>query len=292
MEYMTFPWEQIGSLLRALSLSGGPGNAVAWLLFLALGLCPAAGLGALLYGQRAVRADWLLALLSALLLAGMWFFVNPTYLEKYLFAAGMGERGKYAFALTIDSAALTWVLLRFLRGYERRERRRLFQELQAVLGLYVLLMATGTFLGGVEEFIRKYAAIKSGNTPIDPERLSFSAVFLFLQIFCSLLPELLEIALWVVVLALLHGGERDGFSADSLKKVELLKKLSARFLAVILFGNLSVNLLQLSLGRWIYSSQFSIVFPLREAVVMLGVLILSRFYLESRRLKEDNDLFI
>ena len=34
---MTFPYAQIGALLRALSLSGAAGNAAAWALYLLLG---------------------------------------------------------------------------------------------------------------------------------------------------------------------------------------------------------------------------------------------------------------
>ncbi len=40
MDYMTFPWEQLGLLLRRLSLSGSFGNAAAWILFLATGALP------------------------------------------------------------------------------------------------------------------------------------------------------------------------------------------------------------------------------------------------------------
>lgn len=304
MKYLTFPWEQLGNLLRRLSLSGGAGNLAAWVLFLALGLCPLAALAWLLFRKRSVRADWLLLLISALLLTGIWFFVNPSYLEKVLFPAGLGEAGKYAFALTIDSAILTWLLMRFLSGYERRERRRLFQEMRIMLLIYILLSAMGLILRGTEDFMGKYAAMSAGNSvetqgnllnPDFPEMqgsLGLSCGFLLLQIFCALLPETLELVLWCVVLGLLRSGEADGFSAESRKKVELLKKLSARFVAAVLFANLGVNLLQLLFGRKIHSTHFSLTFPLRETIVLLGILLLSCFYLESRRLKEDNDLFI
>lgn len=292
MKYLTFPWEQLGNLLRSLSLSGGPGNLAAWVLYLAAGLCPLAVLAWLLLGKRSRKADWLLLLIAALLLTGIWFFVNPTYLERILFPAGLGEAGKYAFALTIDSAVLTWFLLRFMSGYESREKARLFREIRIVLLLYVLLSAAGLLLKGAEEFTKECAAMSAGNTLGAQGGLGLSYVFLLLQILCALLPEALELGLWCVVLALLRSCQTDGFSEESLKKVELLKKLSARFLAAVLFANLGVNLLQLAVGRKIHSSHFSLTFPLRETIVLLGVLLLSCLYLESRRLKEDNDLFI
>ncbi len=40
------------------------------------------------------------------------------------------------------------------------------------------------------------------------------------------------------------------------------------------------------------SSSYIITFPLAEIIVVLGIRILSLLYLESKRLKEDNDMFI
>lgn len=292
MKYLTFPWEQLGNLLRRLSLSGGAGNLAAWVLYLAAGLCPLAALAWLQFRKRSVRADLLLLPAAAILLTGIWFFVNPSYLEKDLFPAGLGEAGKYAFALTMDSAVLTWLLLRLLSGYESRERPRIFRELRIVLLVYILLSVAGLLFRGTEEFTEKCAAMSAGNTVETRGGLELSYCFLLLQVVCALLPEVLELILWCVVWSLLRSCEADGFSAESLKKVELLKKLSARFVAAVLFANLGANLLQLLAGRKIHSSHFTLTFPLRETVVLLGILLLSCLYQESRRLKEDNELFI
>ena len=59
MDYMTFPWEQVGLLLRRLSLSGGIGNAAAWILFLAIGALPLLAAAVLLRRRRACGADFL-----------------------------------------------------------------------------------------------------------------------------------------------------------------------------------------------------------------------------------------
>ena len=122
--------------------------------------------------------------------------------------------------------------------------------------------------------------------------LTVSGAFLILQILCSNLPELLELMLCGAVMLLLHSCREDGFSEKSLKCVERIKSLSAHFLAAVLLSNMGINLLQLLLAKWIYSSNYSIVFPLKEVLVLLGILMLSRFYLESRQLKQDNELFI
>ena len=65
-----FPLEaltELGGWLRALSLSGGVGNALAWAAVLALTALPALGL--LWRGRR--RWDWLLALAAAEIFSGL-----------------------------------------------------------------------------------------------------------------------------------------------------------------------------------------------------------------------------
>lgn len=292
MKYLSFPWEQLGNALRKLSLSCAVGNAAAWLLFLAVGLSPVVFLLLLFWKKRGVREDWLLPLLTVVLLAGLWFFINPTYLEYRLFPTGIGEMGKPAFALTIDSVLAAWLLLRFLGRYEKLERVRLLRCLQALLGVYILLSGAALLIQGGSGFLAECAALKSGNTAVRPEDLSMSYVFLFLQTVCADLPEALELTLWAEVTGLLRSCEEDAFSEKSLRKVELLKRLSACFLAVLLFSNLGVNLLQLVLAKRIHSSHYALILPVQEIIVLLGILILSRFYLESRRLKSDNELFI
>ena len=63
MEYITFPWEQIGLGLRRLSLSGSAGNIAAWILFLAAGALPLFTMAFLRYRRKSCRADYLLPLL-------------------------------------------------------------------------------------------------------------------------------------------------------------------------------------------------------------------------------------
>lgn len=306
MKYLSFPWEQLGNMLRGLSLSGGAGNVTAWILYIFFCLSPILLLLWLIVKGKGRKADLLLPLLSVTLFVGLWFLINPSYLEAKIFPTGLGEMGKYAFALTIDSILLTWLLLRFLTEYGKMERKELLSSLQMLLGIYIVLMVVALFVQGVNSFVSEWAALRAGNSVTGEEwmvagfaaeaasgrNLTVSCAFLILQILCSNLPELLELMLCGAVMLLLHSCREDGFSEKSLKCVERIKSLSAHFLAAVLLSNMGINLLQLLLAKWIYSSNYSIVFPLKEVLVLLGILMLSRFYLESRQLKQDNELFI
>lgn len=316
MSYIAFPWEQIGILLRRLSLAGAVGNAAAWVLFTVIGVSPLILWGLLAGRRKSSRADLLLPLLSLTMFAGLWFLTNPSYLEAYIFSAGVEGMGKCVFALSIDSVLLSWLLLRFLGSCGRMERKKLLRSLEFLLGFYVALSAVTILFQGGAELLAEWKSMGVTTSGTDPEwmwsqsfdglgwmpdqnfggmgrrSMGLSRCLLVLQTICRYLPELLELVLCGAAICFLHSCEQNSFNEKSLKQVQRLKNLSACFMGVILGANVCVNLLQLVLAGYIYSSHYTLVFPIRHIIVMLGVLILSRFWLEGKELKDDNKLFI
>ena len=314
MDYITFPWEQLGRALRRLSLSGGMGNAAAWILFISLGALPLIAAAFLLYRRMGHRTDFLLAVLSAALFVGLWFFINPSYMDRYLSPIPTGGNAKYALAAVIDSLLLTWLLLRFLLrmetessmagrlpelpigenlpGGERHFQRKLLLLLRMLLNLYALALAVSLVAEGVTEFRESLAALQENNTGSGDFLLTVSALFLALQSGIGLLPAVAQIALLLMTGLFLRCYEKEPFGPKSCLRMEQLKKNSGRLLLLLLLANVSFNVLQLLLSRFLLTSCHRILFPLREIIVMLGIRTLSFLYLESKRLKEDNDMFI
>ena len=305
MGYMTFPWEQLGQLLRRLSLSGGAGNTASWILFLATGACPLFAVFFLLRRRQSCKADFLLTALSAALFAGLWFFINPSYIDRYLSPMPGESFAKYALAAVIDSLLLTWMLLRFLLRMEEgpsakvgrspedgRFRRKLLFLLRMLLNLYAPALAVSLVVQGGTEFRESLAALRESNTGSGDFLLTLSTLFLALQAIMGLLPAMAQIALFLMTGLFLHSFEKEPFGPKSCLRMEQLKKTSGRLLLLILLANVSFNVLQLLLSRFLLSSYHRILFPLQEIIVMLGIRTLSFLYLESKRLKEDNDMFI
>lgn len=304
MSYFAFPWEQIGFLLRKLSLAGAAGNATAWILFAVIGGCPLILMGLLVMQSKSSRVDLLLPVLSLTLLSGIWFLINPSYLETYFFPAGMGEMGKCAFALAIDSVLLCWLLLRFLRSSGKMDRRTLLRSLEILLGLYAVLDGAAILFRGGAELAAGWKAVGmsvSGNMDwmltsvpgiAEGRSMGLSRCVLVFQTLCRYLPECLELVICGAVICFLHSCEQNSFSKDSLKQIRRLKKISVCSLGAVLGANVCVNMLQLVFARYIYSSNYTLAFPVKHIIFMLGVLMLSRFWLESKKLKDDNTLFI
>ena len=351
MDYMTFPWEQVGLLLRRLSLSGGIGNAAAWILFLAIGALPLLAAAVLLRRRRAYGADFLLAALSAALFIGLWFFVNPSYIDRYLSPMPAGGIAKFALASVIDSLLLTWFLLRFLLRMEEGHRNQAHSRegqhsaekvhpmeeahsmegahsteeahstegahpmegahsmeeahtgenighgkplsgLRILLGLYALVLAIGLIVQGGAEFRAALTALEESNSGSAPFLLEISTLFLALQAVMGLLPSAAKIALLLMMSVFLHHYAAAPFGPAACRAMERLRIASGRLLAVVLVANVGFNVLQLAFSRFLLSVNHQILFPLSEIIVILGIRTLSTLYLESKRLKEDNDMFI
>lgn len=292
MQYLTFPWEQAGRLLRGLSLSGPAGNAVAWTLFLTIGALPLAAGFLLWITHRARRADLLLAALSAALYTSLWFFVNPSYMDVYLSPLPTGGFAKYILASLTDSLLLTWFLLRFITGYEKAERGKLLQCLQFLLYLYVALLAVALLRNGIGEFLERSQSLTENNTAPGQRHLTVSIFFLGLQIFVNLLPRIAQLPLLLLVGSFLGSCRKAAFGPEGGLKMERLKKYSGHLLILILTVNLGFNVLQFLLSGILLDTHHRILFPLQEIIVVLGIRTLSFLYLESRRLKEENDMII
>ena len=306
MEAIVFFWEQAGGLLRRLSLSGDAGNISAWIIFILAGGSPLILWAILGIRKRAGRSDLLLLLISVVLTAGLWFMVNPSYMDRYLFH-GMEDVGAYIFPGVICSLVLAWGAMRLLGIYEGLSRQSFFRCLEVLLGIYVAVTAAALCLGWWTELAQGWSNLCQGNTWAGKEELlsgtapgmasdrgslAVSSFFLILQVTAQKLPGFLELLLFGMAVCLLRSCERENFGGKSLIWVERLKRWSGRFLGVILLSNAGVNLLQLLFSGYILRSSYRVLLPLWEVTAVLGILLLSRFYLESRRLKEENDGFI
>ena len=292
MEYITFPWEQIGLGLRRLSLSGSAGNIAAWILFLAAGALPLFTMAFLRYRRKSCRADYLLPLLSVSLFAGLWFFINPSYMDRYLSPMPTGGIAKYSLAAVIYSLFLTWILLRLVFLYEKAGQGRLLAGLRILLGLYGLVLGIGLFVQSSVEFREALRALQESNTGSDSHLVRISTLFLAIRIVIGILPTASQIALLFMMVLFLRRYEKEPFGPDATLAMKRLKAASGRLLTVALLANAGFNVLQLLCSRFLLTSFHRIPFPLSEILVMLGIRTLSFLYLESRRLKEDNDMFI
>ncbi len=282
---MAFPFEQIGLLLRQLSLSGRGGNAAAVVLYLLLGLLPALALPILRRKRKLKPEDSLLAVTSATLLVVLYLLVNPGLLGTWLGETGpvMGKAmlGGAVYGLLCAYAVLR--ILRLLSAADVPHLRRYGRALLWILNALFVYLAFGASFGTLLDSFEK---LRTGNTG---GGLGLTCVFLVLQYLVDALPYVLDV--WVAFSALdLLTGEL--YSEPAVKAAETLARRCGRALTWTVLSNGCFNLLQLLFARKLRVISGTVQLPVLSVAFVLAALLLARLLRENKRLKDDNDLFV
>lgn len=296
-ETLAAPFRMAGEGLRALSLSGGVGNAAAWLVVLVLSALPLLMLMWLRRGGLEKRGeDWLLTLAVPQIFYLLYYLVNPT-----LLSAGTQMPGE-AWAVLVDflpfavggtllSTVLAWAALRLLRRLESASAPRLAGAFRPLLIACAVLTAFGGVWSRVHEVQTQYAAVLEGNTGAGASlRLTFG-MLLVLGVL-KLIPDLLAAMtlLWGADLAEVLGRETFGQeavklcgrTADTCKNIARASVLAAAF----------ANLLQLMLLGSLHASHFSVILPLEPLMLSVGLFLLCSCLRKGKELQEDSDSII
>lgn len=292
---LTFPWEPLAALLRAMSLSGFLGNLSAVLLYFAVCSLPALYLLYRLLRKRMRPEDSLLLLLSLLLFTGIYLMINPVYLAELLHpqmltmgAAALGESaggfdafGSLCVGSTLHSVWICYITLRLLRHSSERETPDLLASLRLLLGLLMILMVYSVAGSGLQELL---ASIRTANKA--------TYCLLILRYLIGSLPALLNMHIIRSCIRLLSALREDRYSEIVIRQSALLAGSSRSCAAIIAIAGFTQNLLQLLLGRYLLSSDYTVNFPLGSLILVFAVMLVSRYLAESRALKADNDMFI
>ena len=288
---MAFPFEQIGLLLRALSLSGWAGNIAALLLYAAVSLIPAAALLVLAKRRGFQREDWLLVLLSAALFAVLYLMINPALIGP-LFGGTSGLAvGKAVLGGALYSVLCGYAILGVLRLFFTGDTGKLQKYMAVLLYLLNLLFIWLAFGACFGKLLDSVATLQAGNTG-EGQQLGSSYVFLALQFLVDALPYVLDVFVVFAALRVLDELCADRYSQASLTAVNRLSRLCGAALAATVLANIGINLLQLLFAGTLRVINASVQVPILSIAFVLAVLLLTRYIAENKRLKDDNDMFI
>lgn len=288
---MAFPYEQIGMLLRSLSLSGWLGNIAAFAFYAVFSLVPAVVLLVLAKRQGFHREDLLLGLLSVSLFAVMYLMINPGIIGSLFGGAAGLSVGKAILGGTVYSVLCGYIVLRALRLFFAGSTEKLEKYMSALLGILSLVFVWLAFGEGFGRLVDSMAALHAGNTggsrPLGP-----SEFFLVLQFLVDALPYVLDVAVVFAALRLLDEMRADRYSPECAAAAGRLSRLCGTALAVTVLVSIAFNLAQLMFAKTLAVINSTVQIPVLTIAFVLAVLLLSRFIAENKRLKDDNDMFI
>ena len=196
---MTFPFEPVGALLRAMSLSGIIGNILAILIYLLIGLLP---VGALLWIRRRRKFCWedlLLAVLSPVLFLTMYLMINPGLMEQWMGAvfgiSGGSVVGKALLGGAVYSVILSYAVLQFLRRTDAADTKTLQGYLRGILYLIAVILVFAIFQSGLGGFLDTRETIAAANSGTESD-LTKTYVVLALRYVVAVIPLVADV--WVV----------------------------------------------------------------------------------------------
>ena len=288
---VAFPFEQIGLLLRALSLAGSLGNILAWILYVLICLSPLVVLYFMRKRDGTHKEDILLMVLCGVLFGVLYYMINPLRMGGALSSDDMTMVGRAFLSGTFYSVLIAYLVLRTLRtfydsGMEKIQKYLIL--LLSVLNVYFVFYVFGLAFGG---FLEARQTLYAGNTGAGSEIL-LSEVFLFLQYAVMALPYFLNIFVVFSIIGLLREMTLDRYSEATTEGVRNLSRLCRWTLTVTVLTNMGFHILQLMFSSQIRALNSTLGIPVFSLVFVLAVLMLTQFVQENKALKDDNDMFI
>lgn len=284
---LQFPFGQIGTFLRFLSLSGVIGNLAAWLIYILLCAVPTVCCLLLARRKQAVKADGLLLLLTPILAVVLYKAINPY--GSFLAATSTGLQmvnGQYGAVVYIT--LIGWLILRTVGAFSSAEEGALYKALGIFLQLLGILFVMSAFGGCFGDALQSMEALRAANQ--NSGSLYLTNLFIVLRCLTDALPYLLNTVTVFIALELLSAFAEN--SEDTPRYAERLAHWCGTTLTCTVIAGICFHVAQMLFLSSLRHLDASIRFPVGSVAFLLICFIASRIIAENKALRDDNDLFI
>lgn len=284
-----FPLYQIALLLRYLSLSNAIGNGIALLLYFAIASLPAMALLVIRKKRFLVQEDKILIAASIILLIVLYYMINPVLIP--FSSAGNSLIYQAGMCGIVYSILLSYLLLRATRLLAAGNVDQLGQYLKLVLffvQIYLVLLVFGV---SFRSFLNEVHTLQAGNSGAT-QTLTLSYVFLAIKYFCNSLPDICNMRMIFLIFTLLEQWKNNRYSAETVHASKQLSQFCLRAITLIAVTQLSFNILQLVFQTAIRTISIVVYIPAASLLFLIVTLLINRFVIETKQLKDENDQFI
>ena len=288
---MAVPFEQIGMLLRALSLQGGILNGIALMLW--AGICLLPLLPVMKEWQD--RAKWaehiVLVILSVVLFVGLYYMVNPRLLFERVpavlteaISVGTEELSgalKASVSMMIWSVVVCYGVFVLLRLFRAGEKEQLFLYTRRLLYVLCGLFAGGMVLTALEAFTG-IRAVQSG----------LDGVFTGVKALMAALPYAMDIVVTLSAMTVLDALLEDSRSEQVVVAARKLSGICCITLDVVTSAGVALNIIQWLLSKKISNINVHVSIPFMSLAFVLAALLFSRLLEENKQLADENEMFV
>ncbi len=295
-----FPLATIGSLLRALSLSGAGGNAVAIALYILICCIPAAVLAVGLWRRKAKPEDVLLGILTAYLFYAVYMMINPADIGLTL---GQEDIGKTVLGGVFWSLLAGWLALRLMRFVKNRSSEKVLRMSGALFAVTAAIIVLFAVFAGLIDLKASIGTLEAGNTDMSfainvsgafesYDVLMPTKIFMVIKYFIDLIPAVMDILILLLAKKLTELMRTDRYAEGVVMASSKLASLCKNAVIVTVISAAGISLLQLLFAGSLRSTDFTVSIPLFSIILALCMLLLSRYLAESRTIKRENDMFV
>ncbi len=289
-----FPFEQAGYVLRQMSLSGTAGNAAAIVLYLTLGLLPCLAWLLLKKQGRLLAVDHLLPALSVLLLAVIYYMVNPG-----LIVSAVPGTGKWLLGCTFYSALSGYLVIRVLAVCRRARPETLESVLQGLLGflnMVFVYLIFGQNLDRLLNSLRDMGNVSGGlyadGAAQGAQSVGLTCLFFGLGYLVDVLPYAFDLGIVFLAGRLLAALKADRWGDAAAELADRLAGFCAKALGITAGADVMFNVLQVLFGAGLYRMDLVIHVPVLSILFVLAALLSARYIREAQKLKKEHDLII
>ncbi len=289
-----FPFEQAGYVLRQMSLSGTAGNAAAIVLYLTLGLLPCLAWLLLKKQGRLLAVDHLLPALSVLLLAVIYYMVNPG-----LIVSAVPGTGKWLLGCTFYSALSGYLVIRVLAVCRRARPETLESVLQGLLGflnMVFVYLIFGQNLDRLLNSLRDMGNVSGGLYAVGAAQgahsVGLTCLFFGLGYLVDVLPYAFDLGIVFLAGRLLAALKADRWGDAAAELADRLAGFCAKVLGITAGADVMFNVLQVLFGAGLYRMDLVIHVPVLSILFVLAALLSARYIREAQKLKKEHDLII
>lgn len=296
-ELFSFPFYQIGWVLRRLSLSGTAGNAAATALYLVICLLPVIWLffRSLRLRRRPRPVDLWLPVISAGLFLVIYVMINPGCLPDSMTLMEGSD-----LCVCLWSAIIVWLVMKVLGIIRDGDEAGLLGYLQKGILAFAVILVLSVPAGIFTQLQPQLQALQAGNT--DPlvsvadvwgigNPLKPSIAFLWFKYLMDCIPTLALLPVLRKGYALTKALGQDKYGAETVTAADALCRTCLGVVPVMVVEPLVMNLVQLA-GKGLRSLSFRLSFPVIEIMLVICVFLLAKFFASARELKEDNQMII
>lgn len=269
------PFEQIGALLRVLSLSGAIGNAAAIILYVAICLIPIGVYYYLRKNGKAGKVDIFLPIISGVLFFVIYYMINPG-----LFVVRVPGTSKMILGMLFYSVLCCYLVLRILEHCVKAKSDWLEKGLHIILYFIVMMLVFEIIIGCFGELFVKA-----------PE-WNVSYAFGIVQAVVKATPFALDILIIFGGMKLLEVMKKDKYSEECVAAAEKLAKICIFSLVITMLSGLALNVLQVLLRNQLNDVNLVITIPAFSIMFALIVLLLAKYIRETQKVKQELDMFI